>query len=194
MDIKLTPDKYKDKSEKESRGGLGSFSSVKNISFWLKISIIVFVLVSLFGGALFGYQYYLKNQKEKLVQNISQIEGKRDKELENNLISLYNKSQTLQTLIENHVYSSRLFSMLEELVIPKAQLMDLSFDADKGVVSAGIKTEDYSSLAGQLSVLESDSRIEKVEFNKINLGKDSGAITSLEIFINTAFIKGPIQD
>lgn len=187
-DIKLMSDKYGQEGESKA-----DWAKFKKPSFWSKLCGLILALTVLLAGGLFSYKYYLENKKEALAQEVAQIEDQRNKELENDLISAYQKSQILQQLMSEHIYASRIFNMLEELLLPRVRVTALDFKLDQATLVVGIETTDYTSLASQLSGLQEDPRIENTQLNKVSLDNRGKTLTRLKIFMNTGFLKGPMN-
>jgi len=193
MDIKIMPEKYKRKKEKatgfkmSAAGFLSKLTSKTNL--WMILTVGFLLLVVLIYLGLTGYKSSLTEEKENLEERLVELTNQRDLEMEVNFMELKTDIEDLRKVLENRLYSSKIFEMLEEITLPQVQFTSLEADLSQAKLNLKTETVDYPTLAKQVVVFEQDSRIEKVDLSDVNL-ETSGRIGSdLRIELNPDFLR-----
>lgn len=185
MDIKLLPEEYQKKSSPV--GGLG-FSRLKSaeylIDVWVVISLILIVAAVAVYSGLFFYRNKLTKEKNNLESQIVQIEAQRDVAMEENFMQLEKGIGDLKKILENRVYPSELFKMLEELTLPAVWYDNMKVDFSEDALDLEMATDNYNTLAKQAVIFQNDSRIKKVNFSDATLGKEGYVSSSFTIALN----------
>lgn len=185
MDIKLLPEEYQKKSSLV--GGLG-FSRLKSaeylINVWVVVSLILIVAAVAVYSGLFFYRNKLTKEKNNLESQIVQIEAQRDVAMEENFMQLEKGIGDLKKILENRVYPSELFKMLEELTLPAVWYDNMKVDFFEAAFDLEVTTNDYNTLAKQAVIFQNDSRIKKVNFSDATLGKEGYVSSSFTIALN----------
>jgi len=191
-DIKIIPDKNSEK--KSASSGLGiSLEGVSQLSerlieksrLWFVLSIVFLIVSVLLSLGLWGYKTSLAQEEENLVKRIGDLESQRDREFESNLMDLKEKIEGVESILENRVYSSVVFALLEELVVPGAQFAGFNTNLNKGEVILEIKADNFVALNKQIVVFEQDERIEKVSLSSSNLDEVGKVSSEVGIKIRT---------
>lgn len=175
MDIKLIPKEYNQKPA-GSRGfklpaiKFKTTPSLFKFNLWLGIAIAL-LIVSILGylGLIF-YKNSLDKDNLALEIQTRDKEPERDLGLEKQLIELERGNKNLEKFSKTHIYSSRLFQMLEELTISQVQWQKFEADIFSNEIDLRGQAINYNILAEEITTLENDSRINKVETSGIRLG------------------------
>ncbi len=189
MDIKLMPEKYK----RRGKPLTGLPSTLLNrltarANLWMMLALIFLVLVVLIYFGLWGYKNSLTEKEKSLERKFEELTGQRNLELEANFMELKENIESFKKFLENRLYSSNLFKILEELTLPQVQFVDFSADLSRAILELKAETINYQTLAKQVVAFEEDERIKKVEFSEVEL-EDSGRVSSdLRIELNPDFL------
>jgi Tfp pilus assembly protein PilN len=174
VDIQLIPKEYQSKST-ISRGfklpiiGSVSESAKPRAKLWLALCIGLLVLSILVYLGLVIYKNSLLDSKVALENQIKDLEAARDLEWEAKLKDLEKGIKDLGKILETHIYSSKLFQMLEELTLSQVQWTGLKATLSEGKIDLNGRAASYSILAKQMVVLEQDPRIIQTETSGIKL-------------------------
>lgn len=193
MDIKIMPEKYKRRKEAavgfkmSAAGFLNKLTSKTNL--WLALTIGFLLLVILIYFGLTGYKNSLIEEKGNLEERLAQLTNQRDLEMEANFIELKTNIEDLRKVLENRLYSSKLFEMLEEITLPRVQFTGLEANLSQAKLNLKAEAVDYPTLAKQVVVFEQDSRIEKVDLSEVNLETSGRVGSDLRIELNPDFLR-----
>jgi hypothetical protein len=189
MDIKLMPEKYKKRVRVggELKQSLLGFFHTK-VNLWLILSSVLLIIVILICFGLWGYKISLNKNKKMLFARFEELQSQRDLDLEASFMELKERIGNFKDILGKRIYSLNIFKMLEELTLPQVQYT--SFNTDLNQLTVILKTEaaNYNTLAKQVFVFKEDSRIKKVEFSVINLGKGGWVSSDLELELNPDFL------
>ena len=206
MDIKLIPKEYKKQQTETSAELKLPFSDkpVKSklilglwerMNMWLIITLALVVFSILLGGLLFIYKDYLNNQLNDLEQELAVLENQRDRELEAKVEDLGIAIEMLKTLLDDHVYPTKLFQLLVETTVAKVQYIDFNADLSKESLSLQGKAADYRTLAQQMKVYFEDSRIADLATSDIRLDRQGNVAFRIKLTIDPSYLKyHPDQD
>lgn len=200
MDIKLIPKEYNQKLAASRGFKLPSIKSRVefNLSYLLKtnlwlgliIGLLIISILSYLG--LIIYKNSLNQENLALSAQIKDREPERDLELEKQLRELKKGVKNLQKFSEIHIYSFRLFQMLEELTLPKVQWINFTADLFENRINLRGQAVNYNILAKEIITLEEDSRIKEVEISGITL--DSGGVNfNMVLEFEPSILKGLVQ-
>lgn len=188
--LKLMPEEYQ-KKESFIRGL--SFSRLRTIeslvNIWVVVSVILIAAVIAAYLGLYFYRNKLNGQKNDLDGQIAQLDAQRDLDMEANFTRLEKGISDLKKVLENRIYSSHLFKMLEELTLPTVWYNNLSIDFSKASLDLEVAADSYNTMAKQVVILENDSRIKKVDFSDVSLEKEGGVTSSFTIDLNPVFLR-----
>jgi len=193
-DIKLMPNKYKEeKTKTEGKSEMVNFSKLnKQIasksSLWIGFSISLLIVVVLACFGLWGYQNSLTKEKERLTEEIEQLQSQRNLDLEADFINLKKGIEEFKNILKKHIYFSNLLQMLEELTLPKVSISDLNVDLSEANLNLKIEAINYQILAKQIFVFEEDARISKIDTSGIVMEVSGSVGSSLEIELEPSFL------
>ena len=203
-DIKLIPKKNDPKKEGESgfrlsSNGISGKSVSENISrlskgitlnsgFLLWPAVIFLLAAVLVCLGLFGYKMSLDKQKNGLIQKIDELNQTRDVAFEKNLMDLKDKIDSLKNILSNQAYSSDVFTLLEELVVPQVYFVSLSSDLAKMSISLNTMAFNVDSLVKQLVVFKNDSRIKKASLNSVSTDNSGQVNSAIELQLKSSIL------
>jgi len=174
MDIKLIPDKYKKKDRIGIRSKTSALSSLSkqitsknSILMVLSIGFLIVVVLTCLG--LWGYQANLIKNKTSLTERIENLQNQRNDDLENNFVELGKRIGGFEKTLENRIYFSKIFEMIEELTLSQVQFADMNIDLIENKFNLRTEASSYSVLAKQVIIFEEDSRIKSTKLSKIGL-------------------------
>ncbi len=187
------PEKYT--RRKEAPGGFGLPTSAflsrltSKTNLWLILAVIFLLLVILTCFGLWGYKNNLVEEKGSLEERFEELTDQRDLAMETNFMELKNGIEDLKKALENRLYSSNLFEMLEELTLPQVQFTGLTTDFSQAKLNLEIEAVNYLTLAKQITAFEEDSRIIKAGFSQVRLETSGRIGSALDIELNPDFLR-----
>lgn len=190
MDIKLMPKKYdhgKDAGQPTAISKSSKFIPKEN-SF-VVLSVILLTIVILISAGLWWYEYSMDKEKQNLNAKLQELASQRDLDLEANFIELKDGIDNLKKLLDNHIRSSELFVMIEDLTLPQVQFISFDSDLLESTLSLDIRAVNYNIFAKQLVVFEQDQRIKSLIFSKVAMDNDGGVGSSLELELDPNFLR-----
>lgn len=190
MDIKLMPKKY-DHGKDAGQPTVISKSSkfIPKESSFVVLSVILLTIVILISAGLWWYEYSMDKEKQNLNAKLQELASQRDLDLEANFIELKDGIDNLKKLLDNHIRSSELFVMIEDLTLPQVQFISFDSDLLESTLSLDIRAVNYNIFAKQLVVFEQDQRIKSLIFSKVAMDNDGGVGSSLELELDPNFLR-----
>ncbi len=202
-DIKLMPGKYQEEQKKSSGRFVPNFSKINlqelgggilgMLSKWSGIMLIVFIILVLISLGLWGYRLSLQSQEKQLSQEIEQLQGQRNLTLEGDFKEIKKGIDNLKKLLADHIYPTRIFDMIEDLVLPEVYFTQVQVDLIEGKLDLKANAKDYTTLAKQIVVLGDDSRISDIEVNSADMDQSGQVASDLILSLNISFLKGKQQ-
>lgn len=158
--------------------------------------ILCVVIFALEGAGYFALDYFSKKTNKELQginAQISQKETPETKNLEKEMKNYQEKIENISPLLDTHIYTLKIFPLIEALTHPQASFTKISFSAKDYKASLSGKTESFQTLGQQLRILEEKKEKENL-FTNINLSKFSiekeGSVGfSLDLSFNPSVFK-----
>lgn len=127
---------------------------------------MMLAVVLIYTGLRFGYKPYLSSKitdiDNKLGELNSQISAK-DKE---DFINSYSQLANLKNILNKHVFTSKIFPLLEKVTHQRVYFNDFSFKmADRKLILNGT-AESYGVLSEQLAAFDGEPTIENYILNQ----------------------------
>ena len=130
--------------------------------FLLFSLIAFFAALILFAGLRFGYQVFLENAIEDLEAEVDRLGGQVTSEQQASLARLYSQVANLETLLEDHVFASELFPVLEANTHSRVAYRALEVSVpDREVAIEGL-AGSYDDLVAQLALFERAPAVERL--------------------------------
>lgn len=169
-------------------GGVASSLAAK-ADILLVSAIVVLAVVVLVYFGLFGYRIYLEQEMARLNLNLEELQSQRDPELEEDLANLIIGIEALKQILNERIYSSRLFVMLEELTLPQIRFSGLNVDFKTGGLKLQTEASDYSTLAQQVFVFGQDERVKSAELFGAQLEEGGRVKSEISLELDTGFLR-----
>jgi len=175
-DINLIPKEYK--KRKVAIGAI--FSKTGGLVLGLLIlSLLIY-------GGLLIYKNKVQKQFEGINQEINKLDLMRNKEKETNIYNTDKKINLVENLFAEHLYWSKIFTRLEQAVIPQVYFKNSKFNfvgEEVNIQLSGV-AQSYTALAKQMIGLKmdpsdalassSDPLVLKVDLTKMSLSEKGG--------------------
>lgn len=153
----------------------------KEGSFIFFVVLMVFLLIL----ALYGGLYLLNWRQEKARQNrlgeVSLKEEDLGKGLIENILALDSRLKNIKKLLARHTFASNVFRFLEENTHPLVRFNSFDFNAGEKRINLGAEAASFTVVARQISILEGNPLVEKVEFG--GLTTDSLGLVRFQLSI-----------
>lgn len=131
------------------------------------ILILVFVIY----GALVFYEGILRGVSRDIQADIKNFEKQRNADKENAVLQFDAKLSRLSSILDNHIYSSRLFVFIESITHPKAQFINFGFASNEGKLTLNGVTESYETFGEQIIALEQSEKVSGLVILDVKLQK-----------------------
>ncbi len=133
----------------------------------LAFSIFIFALSILAYFALsFGYSNYLNNQIAGTEQEISGLTQKISPESQSIFVDFYSRLSNFKNLFALHVYTTKLFPLLEKVTNPSVYYNDIQLNVDeRRMVLSGIAA-NFEALSRQLYLFDNEPMIDSYILNQ----------------------------
>jgi len=164
MPISLLPQKKEHKGPKEF---IGFIRESKQIA----IASAVFILVLVIYGGSYVYVGSLNSDLKDVRIQEKEIQEQRQVEEENAILAFNSKVASVASLLNSHIYFSRVLEFVEGIIHPRVQILSLDFESGKGVLSISAVTQSYDTFGEQIIALR---KIEQIQNLKVaNIGVDN---------------------
>lgn len=164
MPISLIPQK---KRQMRVSINLGLIRENKQSVFAAWILILVFALY----GGLAVYEGILRGELRDIQAGIQNLNKHRNADKENAVLQLDAKLTRLSSILDNHIYSSRLFVFIEEITHPKAQFINFGFSSSEGKLTLNGVTQSYETFGEQIIALEQSEKVSDLVISDVRLQK-----------------------
>jgi len=147
--------------------------------------ISVILSLSVYGGLNF-YKKGLQDDLVSLKNQARELNQQRDKNFEEEVKSLDQTLKDLKIILKNHIFWSKLFSLIEELAVPQVAFSEFSgsLAKDGPLIKVLGETSGYTYLAKQIRSLEQHALISAPKVGNISLSTKGGI--EFELIINFA--------
>lgn len=156
--------------------------------FNLVLVLFIASLVTL--GGLAFYKSSLGATRQKWVDDIKKEETKfNEKGGVGNLVDLSGALNATRQLISGHVFSSNVFEFLQKATHPRVRFSNFSFSREERKINLAGEGASYRTVAEQISVLESNTQVEKVDFGGLSLGEKGLVNFKVTIFFRPSLLE-----
>ena len=172
---------------KEKREGFDLNLIWKNRQVLLVFGILIFLLGIY--GALFFYERFLNEELQATRDKIEDLRAKSDKSKEDAARKFGEKLDGVSSILDSHIYSSNLFTLIEAFTHPKVQFTNLNFAAVSGLLTLKGLTESYETFGEQMIALEESSEIENITVSGVKLLKSGQVAFTISFNVDSGVYK-----
>ncbi|MBX4189999.1 hypothetical protein KW791_01755 [Candidatus Parcubacteria bacterium] len=156
----------------------------------LRIGVILCIIIALISGGLFWYRNSLSQKLANADQDLTALEGQRNKKGEENLLTLHRQIDLISQLLKNHLYWSIGFSKVESLLQSNVQFKSISSNVSDATFAFRATANDYPTLAKQLAAFVADNSVKDVSLGGVTVLTNGKLDFSARIQFNpTEFLK-----
>lgn len=141
-------------------------------NIFLLVSIMILAVSVITAGAVFGYSKYLTSVIEVKTAALDQARNEIDREKVEDFIRLQQRFESGKGLLENHVVSSRFFTLLEESTLQNVKFdqmtLDIAEDRTASVELAGY-ARNFNTLASQSTTIAGVKEFKRSIFSDIRI-------------------------
>ena len=136
---------------------------------WVYAGVAALVLVFSVAAVLAFYRSGLEDQVAGLDANLTNLEKKRDKKVEENLLTLSQQLTLTTSLLNNHIFWSKALAKVEALTQPQVQFSTFNAMAEEGRFEIKAFTLNYTVLAKQIAAYVSDDSIKDIDLSNVHV-------------------------
>lgn len=143
------------------------------------VALVLLGLSIVGAGVVFGYEQYLTSQRDTKAQAVKTAQENLSSATVEEFIRTRNRFSAANSLLDNHIASSRFFSLLENLTLTNVRFSSLSFKLDDehaGHIMMDGVARTFNALAAQSSAFAGEKQIQRAIFSNIAVSP-SGAVT-----------------
>lgn len=122
-------------------------------------------------GALAFYEGTLRGESRDIQASIENLNKHRNADKENVVLEFDAKLTRLSSILDNHIYSSRLFVFIESIAHPKTQFINFSFASSEGKLALNGVTASYETFGEQIVALEQSEKVRDLVILDVRLQK-----------------------
>ena len=161
---------------------------------WPKgLLIFVFIIFLFAAGAYFGLDYWNKNKEAQLTVLEEEFQNLRDSfalEQEKEVILFEKKLNSLNKLLTNHTYFSKVLVALEELTHPQIYYTNLDFSTDKNMLTLeGVAKNQMVFSEAVSGLVNNPDKIKAVAVKDMKVTNEKNVAFSLDVFIQPILLK-----
>lgn len=157
---------------------------------FFNLVLVLFIASLITFGGLFFYKSSLGATRQKWADDIKKEETKFNaKGGVGNLVDLSNALNAARQLIGSHVFSSNVFEFLQKVTHPRVRFSNFSFSREEKKINLTGEGASYRTVAEQISVLESNIQVEKVDFGGLSLGEKGLVNFKVTIFFKPSLLE-----
>ncbi|MEK7574459.1 MAG: hypothetical protein AAB514_02950 [Patescibacteria group bacterium] len=155
----------------------------------LLFSIIIFALITLvYFGMIFGYQPYLETERQSLDKKVAEIGGAISETDRENFIKFYSQLVNIQTLLNNHIKGSNIYTFLEKNTNQGVYYEGANLSVPEHFLRLEGVARSYDNLVQQLVVFEQIPEIKKVILEESRIA-DKGVGFTVQIIFKPELLK-----
>jgi hypothetical protein len=151
------------------------------------VGTIIFVLTLIAGAGLYGYAYILNGQIAADTKSLALVQSEFDPTTTNSLVQASNRIKSAQALLNKHIATSNMFTVLEQSVLPQVKFNSFDYvtNAD-GTVNVSLTGEavSYAALAEQSAILAKIPFFQNAAFSNLTLSPTGGVTMSFSATID----------
>lgn len=152
------------------------------VSIFTVLTTLIFFLSLIAAGGIFFWQRTLTTQVKQVEETLVRERASFDEGSIRELTNLSNRLQGSQTLLENRLYTSKIFQLLNQNTIRTVRFSKLGIDpnlVDKNKLKMTVsgQAKDYASVALQSEVFSKlDTAVLEYEFSNLTLDQSGNVL------------------
>lgn len=162
------------------------------LSIFAVAALVLIVAAGILAGLVFGYEFYLKNQKEQKAQELEVFRESVEPQVVEELARLSQRLVIAQELISAHVAPSAIFSMLERDTVQGVSFSDFeSKIGPSGDVELSMSgtAGDFNKLAYQAVVFRDNPYLRNQIFADISVGDGDGITFTFSGIVSSSLVR-----
>ena len=153
----------------------------------LAIGALILVLIARAGAGILTS--FFNSRQESVHNEIGALAPKWSSKLEDNILQLPSRVEEVRTLLNNHIYGSKLFDFLRANTSKQVVIDSVNIDTKNLSLDIKARAASYDVLAGQIVWLKSLPAIESLKVSGIALSEKGLVDFSLSIKLSPSFFK-----
>ncbi|MBI3274280.1 MAG: hypothetical protein HYZ69_03995 [Candidatus Colwellbacteria bacterium] len=145
------------------------------------VALLVIVISTI---GLYLYNSSQENKLANLENDITNLEQKRNKQAEQNILVFDKQSAMLSDLLSKHPYWTTGFSKVEGLLQNQVQFDSLTASTTDDKIDFKAVAANYSTIARQIASFLSDESVEDITLNKVSTLTNGRLEFSMQILFN----------
>ncbi len=151
---------------------------------YIGIGISIIVVVTIVSFMLNSYASTLQTKADDLTSQIARLNQQRDKKAEADILAFDRQSKLLTKLLGDHVYLTKAFDRLGNLVQTQVQIKSMKVDTDGARVTFSGVAASYSTVAHQIASFLADDSVQDVTLSTLKTGGNGIVEFGAEILLN----------
>ncbi len=180
------------RSNSGERRGLNSFVSFQGPKFELtalaKIGLAVLAALILVWAGLFIWEQRLNNKLNSYDAELQSLISQRNLSLEEKLQSLNTILNVFKNVLDQHVYWTQIFKILETRTLNTVTFKTFVGDASNNSLEMNGSALSYAALAKQVKVLEDTPGVSSVASSNIGLAQDGRVGFTLKVIFDSSWL------
>lgn len=157
----------------------------------LIFSILIFILtLFVYFGIRFGYSAYLSQQSADLDSSLEVLANEVNTEDQERFVSFYSQIVNLKSVLDRHLWSSNLFTFLEQNAIDGVVFTEARFEDTARILQLQGTVTSFDLLAQQMGVFEKSSAVENVLLDDVSVVGGTPTF-KLSVYLSEMFFKKP---
>lgn len=151
------------------------------------LAAVVFIAAVAMAAGLFGYGMYLQKDLDQKRERLQNAQSDLQPAFVQEIRRLDARLRHSETILQNHLALSPVFSLLEKSTLSSVQYINFSYlFSPEGVVTLVLSgvAPSFGALALQSDVLYRDKTFTKVEFESVNLDTFGNVIFDLNLDVD----------
>jgi len=144
---------------------------------------ILFIVVVIYVGLVFGYEPYLSTQVSAKQDQITQLSQSISADDQAKLINFYSQISNLKTLLRNHVSGSQLFSWIEKNTQAKVYYQSFGL-APGNLLTLSAVAPTQADVDQQIAIFEASPEVTKVSVSSVATAPSGGILFNVTLLLS----------
>ena len=161
--------------------------SWQNIIFYFSFGLILLVVLSYF--VLDIYLGKAQARLEELKKEWEETKTEEQIALEDELSAYEKKIESFSILINQHLFSSKVFEFIEKNTHPEVWFSNLDLNPMEGKVDLSGDTDNFVTLHQQVQILKANPLVKDLNLSEIAIGKEGRIAFDLNLIFDPSVFK-----